>query len=150
MLFLSSPIRRKLRSTPPRSASLLLHNSSLRATPNLAFRRPTILKDLRVTYSSSRTSSRTAPDVLPLLSYPAGTRRPCPAEATPRHLLSTQATTTSRNNMSSLPTFSTNDLRSASIDYKRDHEQKKWAHGVARGPGMGPDHHGRPAKPMSR
>ncbi|MBE7179973.1 MAG: hypothetical protein INR71_02000 [Terriglobus roseus] len=52
--------------------------------------------------------------------------------------------------MSAVPSFSTNDLRSASIDYKRDHEQKKWAHGVAWGPGMGPDHHGRPVKPVSR
>ncbi|KAF2097201.1 hypothetical protein NA57DRAFT_77454 [Rhizodiscina lignyota] len=48
--------------------------------------------------------------------------------------------------MSAAPTFSTNDLRSASIDYKRDHEQKKWAHGVAFGPGRLPDQHGRPVK----
>lgn len=51
--------------------------------------------------------------------------------------------------MSTLPTFSTNDLRSASIDYKRDHEQKKWAHGISFGPGTDAEH-GRPVKPGAK
>jgi len=44
-------------------------------------------------------------------------------------------------------TFSTNDLRSASVDYKRDSENKhKWAQGEAWGPGRPTNAHSRPAR----
>jgi hypothetical protein len=49
--------------------------------------------------------------------------------------------------MSAQQTFSTNDLRSASVDYKRDSENKhKWAQGEAWGPGRPTNAHSRPAR----
>lgn len=49
------------------------------------------------------------------------------------------------------PTFSTHDLRSAAVDYHRDHEHKhKWAYGQSMGPGRQDENHARPARPMTR
>ncbi|KAF1814686.1 hypothetical protein P152DRAFT_392316 [Eremomyces bilateralis CBS 781.70] len=47
--------------------------------------------------------------------------------------------------MASEQSVPTNDLRSESMDSKRDHDHKsKWAHGKVTGRGQGPNAHGRP------
>ncbi|KAF2144984.1 uncharacterized protein K452DRAFT_356327 [Aplosporella prunicola CBS 121167] len=49
--------------------------------------------------------------------------------------------------MATEETFNAGDLRGASVDYQRDHEQKhKWALGQAWGPGRNMEAHGRPMR----